>query len=132
MAKNLFSVPIFFIVFRETLEAAIIVSVLLGLAEQIVNDDPSQVSQITGSATVQTEGEETKSNSEGSATNVAVEDVVQRRRLMRKLRFQVSIFTEKIPYLAHFIDAQIFLGAGCGLFIALAIGAAYVLQAAKS
>lgn len=32
----MFSVPIFFIVFRETLEAAIIVSVLLGLVEQIV------------------------------------------------------------------------------------------------
>ena len=38
MGKNLFSVPIFFIVFRETLEAAIIVSVLLGLAEQIVHE----------------------------------------------------------------------------------------------
>lgn len=36
MAKNLFSVPIFFIVFRETLEAVIIISVLLGLVEQIV------------------------------------------------------------------------------------------------
>ena len=33
---TVFSVPIFFIVFRETLEAAIIVSVLLGLVEQIV------------------------------------------------------------------------------------------------
>ncbi|KNZ81593.1 Plasma membrane iron permease [Termitomyces sp. J132] len=39
MAKNLFSVTIFFIVFRETLEAAIIVSVLLGLVEQIVHED---------------------------------------------------------------------------------------------
>ncbi|THH02978.1 hypothetical protein EW145_g6634 [Phellinidium pouzarii] len=35
MGRSLFSVPIFFIVFRETLEAAIIVSVLLGLVEQI-------------------------------------------------------------------------------------------------
>ena len=32
---TLFSIPIFFIVFRETLEAAIIISVLLGLVEQI-------------------------------------------------------------------------------------------------
>ena len=43
MARNLFSVPIFFIVFRETLEAAIIISVLLGLVEQIVHQDPSLV-----------------------------------------------------------------------------------------
>ena len=35
MAGSLFSVPIFFIVFRETLEAVIIISVLLGLVEQI-------------------------------------------------------------------------------------------------
>ena len=41
MARNVFSVPIFFIVFRETLEAAIIVSVLLGLVEQIVHQDPA-------------------------------------------------------------------------------------------
>jgi high-affinity iron transporter len=34
---NVFSVPIFFIVFRETLEAAIIISVLLGIVEQIAN-----------------------------------------------------------------------------------------------
>ncbi|KAI0271038.1 Ftr1 protein [Russula aff. rugulosa BPL654] len=36
MTRNLFSVPIFFIVFRETLEAAIIVASLLGLVKQIV------------------------------------------------------------------------------------------------
>jgi len=33
---NLFSVPIFFVLFRESLEAAIIVSVLLSMSEQIV------------------------------------------------------------------------------------------------
>lgn len=35
MAKNVFSVPIFFIVFRETIEGAIILATLLGLARQI-------------------------------------------------------------------------------------------------
>ncbi|ORY88818.1 Ftr1 protein [Leucosporidium creatinivorum] len=34
---NVFSVPIFFIVFRETIEAAIIISVLLGLVENLVD-----------------------------------------------------------------------------------------------
>lgn len=92
MGKNLFSVPIFFIVFRETLEAAIIVSVLLGLAEQIVHDDPP--SQAT---TLRTEISEKASNEgvEGSSTDAAAEqtldDQVQRRRLIRKLRFQVSL-----------------------------------------
>jgi high-affinity iron transporter len=35
MGKNLFSVPIFFIVFRETIEGALILAILLGLAHQI-------------------------------------------------------------------------------------------------
>ena len=75
MTKNLFSIPIFFIVFRETLEAAIIVSVLLGLAEQIVSRDT------TFAADTQVPAE----NSEP-----VVDDAVQRRRLLRRMRIQVS------------------------------------------
>ena len=78
MAKNLFSIPIFFIVFRETLEAAIIVSVLLGLAEQIVSRDPN--------FTPETSGEEDAANN----SEPVVDDVVQRRRLLRKMRIQVN------------------------------------------
>lgn len=81
MGINLFSIPIFFIVFRETLEAAIIVSVLLGLAEQIVNRGPSFVER-SG-----TSGEEEAANGEP-----VVDDAVQRRRLLRKMRFQVIFF----------------------------------------
>ena len=83
MGKNLFSVPIFFIVFRETLEAAIIVSVLLGLAEQIVHDDPGQ----SASSTLRTQVSE-KASSEDAVDSV--DGKVQRRRLLRKLRFQVQ------------------------------------------
>ncbi|KAF9480957.1 Ftr1 protein [Pholiota conissans] len=108
MARNLFSVPIFFIVFRETLEAAIIVSVLLGLAEQIVHDDSNK----SGTTTVRTEDllTDDKGSNEGSGDVVAEleSDKVRNRRLVRKLRF------------------QIFLGAGLGLFIAMAIGAAFI------
>lgn len=82
MAKNLFSIPIFFIVFRETLEAAIIVSVLLGLAEQIVNRDPNFIESIEEP---RTSGDEDVSNSEP-----IVDDAVQRRRLLRKMRIQVK------------------------------------------
>ncbi|KAF8816071.1 iron permease FTR1 [Phlegmacium glaucopus] len=99
MTKNLFSVPIFFIVFRETLEAAIIISVLLGLAEQIVNRDSNSIEQVQTSS-----GEE---NAESESMPV-VDDPVQRRRLLRKLRI------------------QIFGGASLGLFIALAIGASFL------
>ncbi|KAI5996491.1 hypothetical protein F5J12DRAFT_853926 [Pisolithus orientalis] len=52
MPQNLFSITIFFVTFRETLEAAIIVSVLLGLVNQIVKGDPDTTpesrSQLTG------------------------------------------------------------------------------------
>lgn len=35
-----FSIPIFFIIFRETTEAAVIVSVLLAFLNQVLLDDP--------------------------------------------------------------------------------------------
>ncbi|KAL0578123.1 high-affinity iron permease [Marasmius crinis-equi] len=106
MAKNLFSVPIFFIVFRETLEAAIIVSVLLGLAEQLVNDDPGRIFQ-EGTSTISRS--QPSQHEDGPASESAVEDdQVQRRRLIRKLRW------------------NIFGGAFIGLLIALAIGAAFI------
>ncbi|KAF9022231.1 Ftr1 protein [Hymenopellis radicata] len=108
MAKQLFSVPIFFIVFRETLEAAIIISVLLGLAEQIVQEDhPSHQS---------TAVEETpKEGEEGAVASTSAHELEQddsasvaRKRLVRKLRI------------------QIFAGAGTGLLIAFAIGATFI------
>ncbi|KAF9412124.1 high-affinity iron permease [Podila epigama] len=39
-AADFFSIPIFFIIFRETTEAAIIVSVLLSFLNQVLLDDP--------------------------------------------------------------------------------------------
>ncbi|KAJ3749606.1 Ftr1 protein [Lentinula detonsa] len=105
MTKNLFSVPIFFIAFRETLEAAIIVSVLLSLAEQIVYEDPGRFSQ---EPTVVSTTDEPKAESPEEDLAVAADEEVQRRRLIRKLRI------------------QIFAGAGIGLFIALAVGAAFI------
>ena len=82
MAKSLFSIPIFFIVFRETLEAAIIISVLLGLAEQIVSRDPNFIQR--------TEESRTPGEEDGAINElVVVDDAVQRRRLLRKMRIQV-------------------------------------------
>ncbi|KAJ7033165.1 iron permease FTR1 [Mycena alexandri] len=103
MGKNLFSVPIFFIVFRETLEAAIIVSVLLGLAEQIVHEDPARFGQRGAIA-----GSSASSDSKDEVTSDPEDDPAHRRKLIRKLRI------------------QIFAGAGLGLFLALAIGAAFI------
>ena len=87
MTQNLFSIPIFFIVFRETLEAAIIVSVLLGLAEQIVNTDPNFIER---TEEPRTSGEEDAANSEP-----VVDDALQRRRLLRKMRMQVK---QNVPF----------------------------------
>jgi high-affinity iron transporter len=120
MGKNLFSVPIFFIVFRETLEAAIIVSVLLGLAEQIVHEDPTRFGHrgpIGGS----------NGSSDSSKDEVSTDpedDSAHRRKLIRKLRIQVSVLETRLASPDCF--RQIFAGAGLGLFLALAIGAALV------
>jgi high-affinity iron transporter len=86
MVRNLFSIPIFLIVFRETLEAAIIVSVLLGLAKQIVHDDRFSV---TTSASADSTAERDKNEEAGSVPSAIVDGPLQRRRLLRKLRIQV-------------------------------------------
>ena len=90
---NVFSVPIFFIVFRETLEAVIIISVLLGIVEQIANTPLGRDSLPT------TESEKEKQNvgsgvHEGPPSlppddNDTLNDEGQRKKLLRKLRIQV-------------------------------------------
>ncbi|KAI0336676.1 iron permease FTR1 [Cubamyces sp. BRFM 1775] len=126
MARNVFSVPIFFIVFRETLEAAIIISVLLGLVEQIVHEDPSLVpgalpppSAAAAPSTPENEKERPPLEKAGSSENgdalaaqpqltSGEEPQADTKRLLRKMRL------------------YIFAGAFLGLFIALAIGAAFI------
>ena len=89
MTKNLFSVPIFFIVFRETLEASIIISVLLGLAEQIVHENSAQ----SGSTTRIEPSSDDNGSNEGTET-IPGNDLAQRRPLIRKLRLQVMSLME--------------------------------------
>jgi len=88
MAHNVFSVPIFFIVFRETLEAAIIVSVLLGLVEQIVHlgTDRSENQTTAPSSAEENDRKEIgyTSTQEGAGDG----DRVRSQRLIRKMRFQ--------------------------------------------
>ncbi|KIP03391.1 iron permease FTR1 [Phlebiopsis gigantea 11061_1 CR5-6] len=104
MGKNVFSVPIFFIVFRETLEAAIIVSVLCGLVEQIAYDH-------NGLHRAPDSPDDKDSAEDLAAPPVLVspEDAaLRKRRFLRRMRW------------------QIFAGSFVGLFIALAIGAAFI------
>ena len=95
----LFSVPIFFIVFRETLEAAIIVSVLLGLVEQItrprvqkdglfVHDwrDPNHLDQDPEKN--DENGNSLPENTVSLANETAEIDA---DKLIKKLRIQVSL-----------------------------------------
>ena len=86
---NVFSVPIFFIVFRETLEAAIIISVLLGIVEQIAN------TRLSGDTLPVTESEKEEQNTEAPPSlpsnnnDDASSDDGERKKLLRKLRIQV-------------------------------------------
>lgn len=102
MAKNLFSVPIFFIIFRETIEAAIIVScvsrstaaphsadvihhttisilcicrVLLSFVEQLMSSGKLAAKNI---------------NSQISSDGGESLDVARSKRIIRRMRIQVS------------------------------------------
>jgi len=102
MAKNLFSVPIFFIAFRECLEAALIIAILLGLVEQIVYQ---QSESATSTAVVTTRDVDEKDSASGSASGNqglstapvlnkdgedAEEEPVNYKVLVKRMRIQVS------------------------------------------
>ncbi|KAI0371323.1 Ftr1 protein [Pilatotrama ljubarskyi] len=124
MARNVFSVPIFFIVFRETLEAAIIISVLLGLVEQIIHDDPHLLPGTTPPApgTPENEKERPPLEKTGSSDNGVNSDILATQP-------QLTSGEEPQPdtkLLLRKMRLYIFAGAFLGLFIALAIGAAFI------
>nr|ABE60665.1 Ftr1 protein [Phanerodontia chrysosporium] len=110
MGKNVFSVPIFFIVFRETLEAAIIVSVLCSLVEQIATDDKplSQATTVAGALQDKPESPAADALADQPELESPEDALVRQRRFIRRMRW------------------QIFLGSFLGLLIALAVGAAFI------
>ncbi|KAH9174730.1 iron permease FTR1 [Lactarius sanguifluus] len=109
MARNVFSVPIFFIVFRETLEAVIIVSVLLGLVEQIVHTDPGRLpGETTSPSGPLVDDKKEKGVVSSQKSSESEDDPLRKRRLIRKMRF------------------QIFAGSALGFLVAAAIGATFI------
>lgn len=106
---DVFSIPIFFIVFREALEAAIVIAVLFSLVEAIVVKQPSGTSTPVSTQTADDKEKDAKNgNNDNSHDTLPEEAPTDRAALLKKLRL------------------QIFAGAGAGLFIALAIGAAFI------
>ncbi|KAG9005057.1 high-affinity iron permease [Tulasnella sp. 427] len=100
-----FSVPIFFIVFREALEASIIVSVLLALVEQIVQQPGAHARERT---TESTDEKKRRQSSGASSDEVSQGSDAETHALIKKMRILV------------------FAGSLAGLFVALAIGAAFL------
>lgn len=89
---NLFSVPIFFLVFRETLEAAIVISVLLGLAEQIVLETATAPTTATPHSEHghDSSGEKYSEKQEDhELPSQASSDPAEQKAFIRKLRIQV-------------------------------------------
>ncbi|KAF8695467.1 Iron permease FTR1 family, partial [Rhizoctonia solani] len=141
MAKNLFSVPIFFILLRESLEASIIVSVLLSLVEQIVvssdalhsestdglataaalpgrSDAPSGSTEGSGIATPDSQVKDVRNTEEPSNDNasIAIQNTTSENEAGEIRRSE----------LLRRLRWQIVLGAGLGLLLALVIGAAFI------
>lgn len=85
-------------VFRETLEAAIILSVLLGIVDQLIYKNA-----VAAPVATTTDGADKREGSDVESAPVGWE-----KRLVRKLRI------------------QIFAGALLGFLISLAIGAAFI------
>ncbi|KAK0545182.1 hypothetical protein OC844_007387 [Tilletia horrida] len=100
VGNKVFAPIIFFIAFREALEASLVIGILLGMLESIVKDvKPSADATANADADA-----ETSSGSEASTLSPERERAI----LIRKLR------------------KLIFMGAFSGLFIAACIGAAFL------
>ncbi|KAF9788536.1 iron permease FTR1 [Thelephora terrestris] len=112
---NVFSIPVFFVVFRESLESAIIISVLLGIAKRIANTQSGKGSPLATEDVAKPEKK--KQNIESGLPEAppsppscddASSDQGKRRNLLRKLRLQILI------------------GSTVGLLAAVTIGAAFI------
>ncbi|QRV79486.1 plasma membrane iron permease [Ceratobasidium sp. AG-Ba] len=127
MAKNVFSVPIFFILFRESLEAAIIVAVLLSLVEQIVLKaaarHPSLSSQTQRDGSDPSLGRTRTRESKKSAPHA---DTAAHPEHDNGTEHSAEAIPEHKRLLIRKMRIQVFAGAGVGLLIAVAIGAAFI------
>ncbi|KXS12723.1 iron permease FTR1 [Gonapodya prolifera JEL478] len=121
---SLFSVPIFFVVFRETLEASIIISILLALANQLVGSNVASAldPKVIADAKV------SESPPDSSGTEVAIGDDADAAKTLVKEGSDTSSQTAAAAdaVLLRRLKFQIFAGAFTGLFIAFAIGAAFL------
>lgn len=129
MARNLFSVPIFFIVFRETLEAAIIVSVLLSLVEQIVYEDRSAFLPAPSDSSTHDDDkhdEKDKQHDSASAPSTPVVELPRTALAEQPELPDDDLGALNAKRLVRKMRIQIFAGAGLGFFIAVSIGAAFI------
>ncbi|KAF8325868.1 iron permease FTR1/Fip1/EfeU [Cantharellus anzutake] len=122
MVQNVFSVPVFFIILRETIEAGIIVSILLTFASQLTRggvnglrghsaNSGSDDNQVTNGPTDEKTDRDAINGIEAlSRSDQRAEDrsALTNDQLLRKLRI------------------QIWAGASAGFVISLAIGGAFI------
>jgi len=138
MKANLFSVPIFLICFREVLEAAIILSVLLALIEQIVKPHERQTSRVGGGGGVGGgDGEGRPSKDRLSIQTPRLprleEDLNQSHLELESLASRIA--PDPPPPINHHahraqiikrMRLQVFSGTFVGLFFSMCIGAAFL------
>ncbi|KAJ9107945.1 hypothetical protein QFC19_002688 [Naganishia cerealis] len=106
MGKNLFSVTIFFVIFRETIEAAIIISVLLSFVEQLMTSG-KLTSKDQPVSTVD-KGETPPSTTISTLDSDETGGVDKLKRIIRRMRI------------------QIWAGTLVGFLVSLCIGAAFI------
>ncbi|RSH80077.1 high-affinity iron permease [Saitozyma podzolica] len=130
MAQDLFNVPIFFIVLRETVEAAIIVSVLLSFVEQLM-----LTGRLSSSSAPSKNGGETNDLLDDSTTSARPAALAQPGSSSSSRQHAVGHENEsaddeetsrRVQRLVRRMRIQIWAGAIIGFVIALAIGAAFI------
>ncbi|EIW73487.1 hypothetical protein TREMEDRAFT_42374 [Tremella mesenterica DSM 1558] len=120
MARDLFNVPIFFIVFRETIEAGIIVSVLLSFVEQLM---------LTGRLSYKPVSSNEHVGHHSPPQTPGFEDSKDHKTLPQENEMDASSSIDdeaRVKGIVRRMRIQIWAGVLVGFFIALAIGAAFI------
>ncbi|OWB56789.1 hypothetical protein B5S28_g2703 [[Candida] boidinii] len=127
MWEDFFSVQIFFIILRETLESAIIVSVLLSFVKQSFDNDENDKFNIP----VINNNNNNNSNYSLNSTDLRDQDqeqqIIENSSNLNPLAYTpLPKNSQKDEKLYRHLRLQIWVGAFLGLFICLCLGAVFI------
>ncbi|PWN25546.1 iron permease FTR1 [Jaminaea rosea] len=131
MGQNVFAPSIFFITFRESLEAALVVGTLMGMLESLAHDllpdsKSSSASSTVGNSEESKEASTPNGSSEERKEAIGPNDSTSSTNVNGNADAEIDANHAERRVLIKKLRKLVLLGAGCGLGIAFIIGAIFL------